>query len=166
MNAWKSSPCIPWSYLKDGCWARAHFGWNLSKSMNFELNKICVDWTEEGKRNKEYLRAGEDNYEWGNHVALYKIINEITYVVDGSLFDVPVKVEEWKEKLGFDDKYHKITLLSGRRYGLIINKPFIPEFDDNLVKTNSTLAMYWENFKNSGGYLPSDETWVKCNFPR
>ena len=168
MNAWRSSPCIPWDYLEDGCWSRTHFGWNLSKSMDFELDKIWIEKTAEGNRKNIMLRYPEkDSNRWGNHVALYKMVNDTIYVIDGSLFKTPVKLEVWKEDVQFQDPFHKITLLSGRRYGPIINEPFVPEFDDNLIKTKSDLAKYWRNFKmEPGGYLPDEETWLNCNLPK
>jgi len=86
---------IAWDYKQDGCYARAHL-----MARRFEEEGVRVDkvWI------KGDLYVPESNIGWNFHVAPIVYVEDEKgvikkMVIDPSLFDKPVTVEEWDQKM-------------------------------------------------------------------
>lgn len=86
---------IAWDYKQDGCYARAHLMARRFEDEGVRVDKVWI---------KGDLYVPEANISWNFHVApiLYVedekgIIRKM--VIDPSLFDKPVTVEEWDQKI-------------------------------------------------------------------
>lgn len=86
---------IAWKYRADGCYARAHL-----MARRFEKEGIRVDkaWL------KGDLYVADSNTEWNYHVApLVYVKNKdgsiSKMIIDPSIFDKPVTLEEWDNKI-------------------------------------------------------------------
>jgi Glutaminase len=94
------SPCIPFLYPDNGCWARAHEMCRLMIVDGAQPEKVWI---------QGYLNVNSHNkpdclVQWGWHVAptLQVDINGSpqTYVIDPSLFNEPVPQATWKSIQG------------------------------------------------------------------
>ena len=94
---------IPFKYPETGCYARAHEMARIMDSKGITSAKIFMDGD---------LRLSTDNspkgfVEWSYHVAPVVKANingkEVVYVIDPSIFDRPVPVDDWYKLL----KYNK-----------------------------------------------------------
>ena len=96
-----ADPCIPFRYPPNGCWIRAHL--------------MCYLMTDEGETPEKVWIAGdllalssnvpECHVDWGWHVAPTLMVTQtsgpdIKMVIDPSLCDKPVTLEEWKSLQG------------------------------------------------------------------
>lgn len=86
---------IAWDYKQEGCYARAHL-----MARRFEAEGVRVDkvWI------KGDLFVPETNFSWNFHVAPIVYVKDKNgvpqkMVIDPSLFDKPVTVEEWDHKM-------------------------------------------------------------------
>lgn len=124
---------IAWDYKPDGCYARAHL-----MARRFEAEGVRVDkvWI------KGNLSVPEAGVNWNFHVAPIVYVEEngktTKMVIDPSLFDKPVTVEEWDKKMTKNTK----------RGSVITAFPF-PE--NAALMERSALA-----FSSSDPYLPGD----------
>lgn len=125
---------IAWKYKPDGCYARAHL-----MARRFEEEGVRVDkvWI------KGDLAVPEANIRWNFHVAPIVYVEDEKglikkMVIDPSLFDKPVTVEEW------DAKMQKNTI----KGSVVTAFPF-PE--NSAFYERSTLS-----FSTSDPYLPMD----------
>jgi hypothetical protein len=94
-NKAKNMKDIAWNYKKDGCYARAHL-----MARRFEAEGIRVDkvWI------KGDLSIPESGINWNFHVAPIVYVDDgkggsKKIVIDPSLFDKPVTVDEWDNKM-------------------------------------------------------------------
>ncbi len=129
---------IAWKYTPDGCYARAHL-----MARRFEAEGVRVDkvWI------KGDLAVPEAGVRWNFHVApILYVENEKgqiqKMVIDPSLFDKPVTVEEW------DNKMKK-----GTAKGSVITAFPFPE--NAAVFERSALS-----FSSSDPYLPRDSIYL------
>ncbi len=136
-NKAKGMTDIAWDYKPDGCYARAHL-----MARRFEAEGVRVDkvWI------KGNLYVPEVNISWNFHVAPIVYVKDKNgmvkkMVIDPSLFDKPVTVEEW------DKKMTKQTIM-GKDGSSITAFPF-PE--NAAAVERSALA-----FSSSDPYLPGD----------
>lgn len=136
-NKAKGMTDIAWDYKPDGCYARAHL-----MARRFEAEGVRVDkvWI------KGNLYVPEVNISWNFHVAPIVYVKDKNgmvkkMVIDPSLFDKPVTVEEW------DKKMNKQTI-KGKDGSSITAFPF-PE--NAAAVERSALA-----FSSSDPYLPGD----------
>lgn len=136
-NKAKGMTDIAWDYKPDGCYARAHL-----MARRFEAEGVRVDkvWI------KGNLYVPEVNISWNFHVAPIVYVKDKNgmvkkMVIDPSLFDKPVTVEEW------DKKMTKQTI--GSQNGSSITAFPFPE--NAAAVERSALA-----FSSSDPYLPGD----------
>lgn len=129
---------IAWKYKPDGCYARAHL-----MARRFEEEGVRVDkvWI------KGDLSVPEANIRWNFHVAPIVYVEDDKgqikkMVIDPSLFEKPVTVEEW------DAKMQKNTV----RGSVVTAFPF-PE--NSAFYERSTLS-----FSTSDPYLPMDSVYL------
>lgn len=94
-------PCIPFGYIEDGCFARAHAMRRLLNRMGYECHKLFV-YGEKDAQGNSRLRAGSDCTSWNFHVAIkLKVqkgekgkVEEV--IIDPSLFpNEPVIERVW-----------------------------------------------------------------------
>jgi hypothetical protein len=128
---------IAWKYKQDGCYARAHL-----MARRFEAEGVRVDkvWI----KGDLYIPDTEPLIKWNFHVAPLVYVKNANgeiqkMVIDPSLFDEPVTVEEW------DDKMSKNTI----RGSIVTGFPF-PE--NSAFMERSSIS-----FSSSGPYLPNEE---------
>lgn len=91
---------IPFRYPIDGCYARATEMARIAEQENIHMGKIFV----EGNLQVKTESAMYPTVQWGWHVAPVAYVRSrhgtLTLMVfDPSLFDRPVSVEEWKDKM-------------------------------------------------------------------
>jgi len=107
------SPCIPFMYPDDGCWARAHRMCQLMADAGQESEKV---WIHRGPTSS--LRADTLNHpncavEWGWHVAPVLDVSiegaTETWVIDPSLFPTPVPLPVWVYAQNDPDATTEIT---------------------------------------------------------
>jgi hypothetical protein len=91
-----SSPCIPFLYPDDGCWARAHEMCRLMIASGDQPRKIWI----QGNLAVSSHNQPSCVVNWGWHVAPTVEVDisgtPQTYVIDPSLFDEPVPLATWK----------------------------------------------------------------------
>jgi hypothetical protein len=96
------TPCIPFRYPDDGCWARAHEMCRLMINMGLSPRKIWIDhsagyWLHVNTKNNPQCYV-----EWGWHVAPTlcvrgpSLFQTQRMVIDPSLFTSPVSEATWK----------------------------------------------------------------------
>ena len=131
---------IAWKYKPDGCYARAHL-----MARRFEEEGVRVDkvWI----KGDLYVPGTEPLIQWNFHVAPIVYVKNAKgetqkMVIDPSLFDKPVTVEEW------DNKMSKNTA----RGSVVTAFPF-PENAAQMER--SALA-----FSSSDPYLPRDSIYL------
>ena len=86
---------IPFRYPEDGCYARAHEMSMIMEKQKLISGKVFI----EGKLRVETTNSPLGHVEWWYHVApiikVKKGKEELVYVIDPSIFNKPVPVEEW-----------------------------------------------------------------------
>lgn len=94
-------PCIPFGYIEDGCFARAHAMRRILNRMGYECHKLFVYGEKDAQGNSK-LRAGSDCTSWIFHVAIKLKVkrgekgNIEEVIIDPSLFPhKPVTESEW-----------------------------------------------------------------------
>lgn len=107
--------CISFNYKPDGCYARAH---RMKQLIESNYNKTC---------NKIFIFAdiangnmlsvpGCLNTEWLYHVAPYvEIAGGTGYVIDPSIFTLPVTVDSWTGLMGVNNSCGQV-IKSGNTY--------------------------------------------------
>lgn len=127
---------IAWDYKPDGCYARAHLMARRFEDEGVRVDKVWI-------KGDLYVPGTQPEISWNFHVAPIVYVEDKKgkinkMVIDPSLFDRPVTVDEW------DQKMSKRTKLGS----LVTRFPF-PENAASLQR--STLA-----FSSSDPYLPGD----------
>jgi hypothetical protein len=85
------SPCIPFDYIADGCYARAHAMKRRMEVQNgYTCNKIFSFGTLRAKSPLNGCCAS-----WVYHVAPLVYVGSTKYVLDPSMFSTPVSVTTW-----------------------------------------------------------------------
>lgn len=125
---------MPWGYTADGCYARAHLMARRFEKLGYDVDKV---WA------KGDLRVGEgdDQTLWNYHVApTLKVVDENgeekRYVIDPSIMDGPVPVEEWTQKMA-------------EQSGSVVNETAFP-FPKNAAAYKRVALSY----SNSDAYWP------------
>ncbi|MDH3413629.1 MAG: protein-glutamine glutaminase family protein [Gammaproteobacteria bacterium] len=102
------SPCIPFQYVRDGCYARAHkMRWIITKKYHYCCEKVFSF----ANQNDDVLAVTADKWggccvTWWYHVAplirvrvklakISKLSVTIALVIDPSMFDKPVLLSSW-----------------------------------------------------------------------
>ncbi len=99
-----AAPCIPFTYPKDGCFARAHEMCRLLEGRGLRPGKIWIDSDGTGIRCSALTRndPGCQTY-WLWHCAPTLVVRTgtwfRTYVIDPALFNEPVPVATWKAEM-------------------------------------------------------------------
>lgn len=86
---------IAWGFKKDGCYARAHLMARRFEAEGVRVDKVWINGT---------LYIPGTDLEWNFHVAPVVYVKDKNdqiqkIVIDPSLFDSPVTVEEWDKKI-------------------------------------------------------------------
>jgi hypothetical protein len=86
---------------EDGCWARADVIAMAIRRAGFEVVKVNIVAKEQTGDRTARLHVDTDNtptgvIEWGYHVAPAVKVNGKLMVIDASMFDRPVTVDEWR----------------------------------------------------------------------
>lgn len=89
--------CIPFQYVVDGCYARAHkMRQVLMEKYNVSCEKV---FSFEGATGSLAVDAGDCCVYWWYHVAPLVTVSTVhgpkKYVMDPSMFDHPVTIDEW-----------------------------------------------------------------------
>ncbi|MGE5344007.1 MAG: protein-glutamine glutaminase family protein [Candidatus Omnitrophota bacterium] len=93
--------CIPFKYPYDGCWIRAHMMCYLMQAQGETPEKIWIS----GNLHVLTANVPECEVYWGWHVAPTLLVKPndgpaVKMVIDPSLFNRPVTLEEWKTVQG------------------------------------------------------------------
>lgn len=135
------SPCIPFMYPDDGCWARAHEMCRLMISNGLSPNKVWI----QGSLVAVTKNNPNCHVYWGWHVAPTLCVRgrkpwqSQRMVIDPSLFTSPVTEAGWKGVQGDLNATLKDTAASDYLWG---------STDPTYTDTNSKLAYYRLQLKN------------------
>lgn len=126
---------IAWDYKEDGCYARAHLMARRFEEQGIEVDKVWI---------KGELSVPEAGIQWNFHVAPVVYVedengNVQKMVIDPSLMDGPVSVDEWSAKM------------QKGAIGKTIETQF--PFPNNVSNLERTAIAY----SNSEPYLPYDK---------
>ena len=121
-RALQRQPHIPFAFVSDGCWARAHAMSELLVShFNVPSDHIYKIWVDSALQ-LETLSALTElsprcGVTWGWHVALYVVgLDNEDLVIDPSLFDEPVDAQVWLGKLQVSRGDHRVQYSTRDRY--------------------------------------------------
>lgn len=94
-NKAKNMKDIAWNYKVDGCYARAHLMARRFEAEGVRVDKVWISGD---------LSVPEENINWNFHVAPIVYVEDekgkiIKMVIDPSLFNKPVTVDEWDKKI-------------------------------------------------------------------
>ncbi len=126
---------IAWDYKADGCYARAHLMARRFEEQGIEVDKVWI---------KGDLKVPEAEVNWNFHVAPIVYVEDANgnvqkMVIDPSLMDGPVSVDQWSEKM------QKGVI------GETIETQY--PFPENVLRLERTAIA----FSNSDPYLPYDQ---------
>lgn len=136
------SPCIPFLYPDDGCWARAHEMCRLMAAIGLKPRKVWISGWPLDTPTRNHPNCA---VRWGWHVAPTLCVRREwwrwwllwwgrrTMVIDPSLFTTPVTVPTWKGVQGNPSATLTYTDASDYRWG---------ETDPTYAKTADRLAHY------------------------
>ena len=153
-----TTPCIPFTYPDNGCWARAHEMCRLLIAAGESPEKVWIS----GNLSVPSQNKPDCLVRWSWHVAptLQVSINGTaqTYVIDPSLCSEPVSQAAWKALQG--DPAATLTPSSARIYYY-----WSGQTDDFYVDTNTVLAQHRNLLKlrsaSSAGPPPYTNCMVK-----
>lgn len=98
-NEISSNEDIPFQYHLDGCYLRSHEISRLLEKKGIITGKAFIEG------NLMIISSIFKKVEWTYHTAPIVLVEkegkEIPYIIDPSLFDKPVPLEEWKNKITF-----------------------------------------------------------------
>lgn len=151
------TPCIPFQYVDDGCYARAHkMRWIIEKHFGYCSEKVFSFATVEShKLNVKANKWGGCCVEWWYHVTpLIRVKSTrgmrtitLAYVIDPGMFDKPVLLSTWLAA-------QKTTSCNPNSmvdsYSIQSSSAYTPSYpngtpyttDPNYFQTNSTLTGY------------------------
>lgn len=153
------SPCIPFLYPDDGCWARAHEMCRLMIAAGDRPEKI---WIYGG------LKVATGNHPnckvtWGWHVAPILRVstaggNTEVYVIDPSLFTAPVTQATWVGVQGDPSPtvVHTAADVFHRTFGGKVT------YDANYSQTQSTLSLYRDKLRLRAVSPDGPPPYVQC----
>ncbi len=136
------SPCIPFLYPDDGCWARAHEMCRLMIAAGARPKKVWID----GRLTAPTRNHPNCQVRWGWHVAPTLCVRtgffrSVEMVIDPSLFKTPVPKLTWKGAQG--DPAATLTDTPASLYW----RNYMPT-DPNYIDTNQRLHYYRLQLKN------------------
>lgn len=143
-SANQSPSLIPYGFLLDGCGARAHKAADLlSKHRNIETEKIWLF----GKAGYSLKKVETDQFpgcsvEWGFHVANAVFTDNGYIILDPSLFNGPVSLSTWRQKL---DNGHTLMYKTSRQVFDIRAHHCHLDSDPQFARTNRDLEIYTIN---------------------
>lgn len=105
---------IPFKYPEDGCYARAHEMAMMLEDEGVIAAKVFI----EGDLKVVTANSPKGYVEWWYHVApVVKVMSagkEVVYVIDPSIYDRPVPVDEWFAIQTKESKTSKVTYFNER----------------------------------------------------
>lgn len=142
-DTWVIDYCIPFQYVVDGCYARAHkMRQIMIKGYNYDCEKV---FSYEGSHGSLAVDAGDCCVQWWYHVAplvtLQTDKGNVKLVIDPSLFDEPVPIKVWTSVQ--ENRTCSATADFGH-FEVTPGYVYAPggSRDDNYVQTNRTLRQY------------------------
>lgn len=151
------NPCIPFQYVIDGCYARAHkMRWIIENHFGYCSQKV-FSFANQGNHSLAVKanKWGGCCIQWWFHVTPLiqvrvrygKIIKTLAYVIDPGMFDQPVLLSTWlqaQENLACYASAHVDF------YSIQPSSAYLPTYpngapfttDPNYVQTNATLISY------------------------
>ncbi|KIX22659.1 hypothetical protein SY27_02215 [Flavobacterium sp. 316] len=130
--------CIPFQYANDGCYARAHM---MRQHMNY-ASKDCYKIFAYGNLKVNTSSTGVCGIAWRYHVAPLISVNGVWNVIDPSLFNQPVTITTWLNKMKYNGGTVATTSYQNSSvyyYDYVSN---YTQYDNNYTDTYSTLANY------------------------
>lgn len=124
-------PSIPYGFVNSGCWHRANIVCDLLQKAGFKPEKV---WAGGQQTNDIMYMSPEDNIAfWSYHTApVLKVETELgrieTLVFDPSMFDGPVHLQQWQEKMIGNITFEQRTMTALPES--VFSKEFRVEFAD------------------------------------
>jgi Glutaminase len=141
-------PCIPFEYVPDGCFVRAH---KMKEIIEKKFSYCCEKVFSYGELNIRADKWGGCCISWWYHVAPMIRVKEggrtVCYVIDPSMFNEPVLLSTW-----LDAQQNTSCNPNARvnRYSIQPSSAYTPEYttDPNYADTNFNLP-YFDFLGNS-----------------
>lgn len=130
--------CIPFQYANDGCYARAHM---MRKHMNY-LSKDCYKIFAYGNLKVNTSNSGTCTVKWRYHVAPVVNVSGVWNVIDPSLFNQPVTINTWLNKMKFNGGTVSVVRYQTSRVYYYDYASNYTQYDDNYSDTYYTLDNY------------------------
>ena len=143
---------IPFRYPLEGCYARATEMAQIAEREKIEMGKVFVEGWLQAKTESEIY----EYVQWGWHVAPVVYVKNKTsdkpvlMVFDPTLFNKPVTVDEWKEKMldrsnGFEPGIDSLYFGSKYQYKIESLEPYKDGWSmEDLLDTELALKEYLE----------------------
>jgi hypothetical protein len=148
-NKLAADPEIPFGYILDGCYARAHLMADTMHKDDINVSKMFVmvgdpnDNTDRLTAHNKYMDAS-----WWYHVADVTVAeNDKThekeaFIMDPSMFDHPIPAQQWIHQM-WDGKHDiKVDITRDPQYGPIESDGVTKTFDESLQPSHEILAQY------------------------
>ncbi|MCA9794084.1 MAG: hypothetical protein KC910_19885 [Candidatus Eremiobacteraeota bacterium] len=140
-------PEIPFEYITDGCYARAHKMCETMREDQVNCGKMFVMLEDIGnpgrlEADNKYMHA-----EWWYHVAPLVFAEDeahqiSAYIMDPSMADHPLKAEDWVHQMWDEETPIKIDLTRAPQYGPFETDGAYDKFEDSIDSAHSTLERY------------------------
>lgn len=135
-------PCIPFQYVKDGCFARAHKMRNIIESRYGYCSEKVFSYGQLGVKAEKW---GGCCVSWWYHVAQLVRVNTsygpVCYVIDPSMFNQPVLLSVWLSAQENTTCRPDALVTS---YSIQPSSAYTPSYttDNNYALTNTDLVYY------------------------
>ncbi len=148
-----SDPEVPFEYIVDGCYARAHHMCETMMKDNINCGKMFV--MIENLYGGGMLTAKNKfmNAEWWYHVAPITFAKDSKtekiegYIIDPSMADHPLKAEEWIGMMRSKDLKIKVDITRAPQFGPLESDGENQTFEESLDVTTDTMKEYSKALK-------------------
>jgi hypothetical protein len=143
-----SDPAVPFEYIVDGCYARAHHMCETMMKDNINCSKMFVMIEDLYGGGMLTAKNKFMNAEWWYHVAPISFAKDPKtekvegYIMDPSMADHPLKAEEWISMMRGKDLKIKVDITRAPQFGPVESDGENQTFEESLPATADTMKEY------------------------
>jgi hypothetical protein len=166
----KNSPTIPFRYAEDGCYARTFQMHRISEKKGIKMGSIYIEGDFDVKTPKSISPSAHWQYHVAPVIPVYTDAGIVMMVIDPSLFDGPVPVEDWRDEIADEDSESPYCLFYSNRFSVEPDDLPSQEItfrnkkntEDELARIKEILNDYDEQIISQADDVSADEPlWVK-----
>jgi len=152
-NKLASDPAVPFEYIVDGCYARAHHMCETMMKDNINCGKMFVMIEDLYGGGMLTAKNKFMNAEWWYHVAPVTFAKDPKtekvegYIIDPGMADHPVKAEEWIGMMRSKDLKIKVDITRAPQFGPLESDGENQTFEESLPVTEETMKEYSKALK-------------------